>query len=143
MEFEKDRSAGYLVNLVARAFARALESGIRPLGLSVGVFPALLQLWDKDGLTQKDLVDLLGVEQPTLANTLSRMERDGLILRRKDEADGRAQRIWLTEKGRAARPAAVAAASGVNARALSGFTEAERTQFEHLLRRALAGLQEG
>lgn len=141
MDFEKDRSAGYLVNQLARLFARALDLGIRPYGLSTGVFPALLQLWDQDGLTQKELVERLDIEQPTLANTLVRMERDGLILRRKDAQDGRAQRIWLTDHARALRSAAVAAASDVNARAMADFTAAERTQFEDLLHRATAALQ--
>ncbi len=140
MAFDRNLSAGYLVNHAARLFARALDAGLSPLGISTGPFPLLLHLWDRDGLTQRDLVKLLGYEQPTVAATLSRMERDGLIERRPDPHDGRAQRIWLTAKGRAALDAAEAAAIQVNATALRNLSADEEATFITLLHRVIAGL---
>ena len=142
MEFVKEQSAGFLINHLARLFARGLQDRIKPLGLTTGTFPALLELWEQEGLTQKQLVNRLDIEQATIANTLARMERDGLILRRKDATDGRAQRIWLTEKARALRAPAIAAALQVNAGALQPLSETERRQFIGLLRKLIAGLQE-
>ncbi len=141
MTFDRENSAGYVVNLMARLFARHLEAGIRPLGIGTGVFPALLMLWDKDGVTQRDLVDALEIEQPTMANTLSRMERDGLIPRRRDETDGRVQRIWLTDKARALETKATGAANAVNAKALAGLSPAEQKQFMDLMRKVTAALE--
>ena len=40
------------------------------------------------------------MEQATIANTLARMERDGLIERRVHPRDKRAQQIFLTDKAR-------------------------------------------
>jgi DNA-binding MarR family transcriptional regulator len=140
MRFSKDSSAGYLVNHLARLFARELQERIKPLGLSTGTFPALLVLWESDGLTQRELIARLDVEQPTMTNTLSRMERDGLIRRAKDPADGRAQRIWLTESARALEGPATAAAEAVNARALERLTPEERAAFLGLVRKVIAGL---
>ena len=82
MDFDKLNSAGFLVNHVARLFAEGLRLKIAPLGIVPGQFPALLELWEKDGQTQKQLVEKLDIEQATMANTLSRMERDGLIVRK-------------------------------------------------------------
>jgi DNA-binding MarR family transcriptional regulator len=141
MSFSKDDSAGYLVNHLARLFARELQARIKPLGLSTGTFPALLVLWEGDGLTQRELIERLDIEQPTMANTLTRMERDGLIQRRQDPADGRAQRIWLTEAARALEGAATAAAEAVNTRALAGLAADERVVFLGLIRKVIAGLQ--
>lgn len=140
MTFDHNASAGYLVNMTARLFAKELEAGIRPLGIGLGVFPALLHLWKTDGLTQRDLVERLGIEQPTMASTLARMERDGLITRRRDDTDARVQRIHLTDKARALESAATAEAMQVNARALLPLDAAERVQFLALLRRVAAGL---
>ena len=56
MSFVKNDSAGYLINHMARLFAQELTARIKPLGLTTGTFPALLELWDQDGLTQKQLV---------------------------------------------------------------------------------------
>jgi len=139
MTFSKDDSAGYLINHIARIFAQGLAARIRPLGLTTGTFPTLLELWEGDGLTQKQLVARLGIEQATMANTLNRMERDGLVTRRKDPEDGRSQLVWLTERARALHAPAVAAASGVNADLLAALDAAERPQFLALMRKVIAG----
>jgi len=141
MAFIKEHSAGYLANHMARLFARQLQSRIRPLGLTVGAFPALLELWEGDGLTQRELTERLDIEQATMANTLTRMERDGLIQRGKDPSDGRIQRIRLTDKARALRAEAIAAASEVNAAALADLAEPERDRFIELMERVIGGLQ--
>ena len=138
MEFSKTQSAGYLINHVARIFARGLTARIKPLGLTTGTFPALLELWESDGLTQKQLVERLDIEQATIANTLARMERDGLILRKKDVSDGRVQRIWLTEQARGLRDSAILAAIEENAGELSGLTADERAQFVTLMQKIIA-----
>lgn len=141
MPFVKDRSAGYLANHMARLFARELHRRIKPLGLTPGTFPALLALWEREGLTQRELTDRLDIEQATMANTLGRMERDGLIVRRRDTRDGRVQRIWLTEKARSLEAQAVAAADQVNAEALDGLSEADRARFVALMGAVIRGLQ--
>ncbi len=137
MTLKPNTSPGYLVNHLARLFAGALQARIKPMGLSTGVFPVMLHLWQKDGLTQRDLVDLVGVEQATMANTLARMERDDLILRRPDPEDGRSQRIWLTEHGSGLREAATSAAKEENAAVLASLSDADRAQLIQLLRKAI------
>jgi DNA-binding MarR family transcriptional regulator len=141
MPFSKDDSAGYLTNHLARLFARELQARIKPLGLTTGIFPALLVLWEDDGLTQRKLIEQLDIEQPTMANTLARMERDGFIERRQDPDDGRAQRIWLTEAARALAGPATTAAKAVNTQALIGLAPNERATFLDLIRKAIASLQ--
>lgn len=136
----KTSSAGYLANHVARLFARELAEAVRPLGLAPAQFMVLLELWCEEGLTQKDLVGRLDVEQATMAATLARMERDGLIERRPDQADARARRIQLTARARALQEPALAAAKSVNARALSGFSDEEREVLLSGLRRIVGAL---
>lgn len=137
MTFTKNQSAGYLINHVARIFARGLTARIKPLGLMTGTFPTLLELWETDGLTQKQLVERLDIEQATIANTLARMERDGLILRAKDASDGRMQRVWLTERARGLRGPAIAAAIAENATELAGLSTDERAQFIALMQKII------
>ena len=138
MDFVKEESAGYLINHLARIFAHGLTQEIRPLGLTTGTFPALLELWAQDGLTQKQLVERLAIEQATMANTLNRMERDGLVTRKKDPKDRRVQRVWLTDHARGLQGQAVAAAHDVNAAALAPLSEAEQAQLLDLMRRIIA-----
>ncbi|EBA14446.1 transcriptional regulator [Roseobacter sp. SK209-2-6] len=127
---------------MARLFADGLRKRIAPLGIVPGQFPVLLALWKKDGLTQKELLALLDIEQATLANTLARMERDGLIVRKEHPADARARTIHLTEKARSIRDRAYMAAMETNKKALSGFTDSERQRFLDDMRRTIAALQD-
>lgn len=137
MAFSMRTSSGYLINHVARIFAAGLQRRIKPLGLSTGVFPIMLQLWEKDGLTQKELVNRLGIEQATVANTLARMERDGLIQRRSDDHDGRIKRNWLTERGGGLHGPAIAAAAAQNDDGLDGLTDQERAEFVRLMQKII------
>lgn len=141
MRFEKTDSAGFLVNHLARLFAKGLQNRIAPFGIAIGQFPILLELWEKDGVSQRDLLQKLDLEQATLANTLTRMERGGLIRRTKNPADGRSQQIWLTDQARAARDRAYQAAHDQNALALSGLSDAERAQYMALTRKIIDTLR--
>lgn len=140
MEFKKQESAGYLVNHMARLFARELAKRIAPLGLSPGQFPILLELWERDGVTQKNLVDRLDVEQATMANTLARMERDGLITRKSDPNDSRSRLIRLTARAKALEMPAKQAANAVNQMALGGFDKEESAKFLSLVSDMIARL---
>lgn len=134
-------SAGYLVNYMARLFAEGLRKRIVPLGIVPGQFPALLALWERDGLTQKELLTQVAIEQATLANTLARMERDGLIVRKEHPADARARTIHLTEKAQSIRDAAYAAAMQTNAEALEPLSDKEHQKFLDLMRRTIQSLE--
>lgn len=135
MDFDRMSSAGYLVNNLARLFAAGLRQRIEPLGIVPGQFAALLELWMNDGQTQKTLVEKLDIEQATLANTLARMERDGLITRKEHPTDGRARIIRLTEKAWAIREEAYEAANATNEKALSSLSDEEREQFISIMRK--------
>ncbi|CAN7241920.1 MarR family winged helix-turn-helix transcriptional regulator [Aminobacter sp. LjRoot7] len=140
MAFQKERSAGYLANQMARLFAKGLHERIRPLELAPAQFMTLLALWDEDGLAQSELVRRLDVEQATMANTLTRMERDGLIERRANPDDGRSQAIHLTPRAKALRDPATTAARAQNEAALADFSQEERETFLALMRRAIAAM---
>ena len=142
MNFSKDRSAGYLANHMARLFAQHLQRRIRPLGLATAQFPVLLALRDHEtGLTQRELVDRLDIEQATVANTLARMERDGLIRRTAHPDDARSRLVRLTEKGNAACGPAIAEAAGVNELAFADLDDEERERFVALMGRVVENLR--
>ncbi|MEH6545400.1 MAG: MarR family transcriptional regulator [Sneathiella sp.] len=130
-------SAGYLVNNLARLFWAGLRHRIEPLGIVPGQFATLLELWSNDGQTQKELVKKLDIEQATLANTLIRMERDGLITRKEHPTDGRARIVRLTNKAWAIREDAYEAANATNEKALSSLSGEEREQFISIMRKVL------
>ncbi|ATF17532.1 Transcriptional regulator [Phaeobacter gallaeciensis] len=141
MKPPRETSAGYLFNHLARLFGQALQERIQPLGLSIGVFPIMLHLWEGDGLTQKQLVKRVGIEQGTMANTLKRMERDGLVISQRDLRDGRRREIRLTEHGRALRSPALRIAVEQNALMLGGLTKEEQAQMLTLITKIIHNIE--
>ena len=128
MSFDKKKSMGFAANHLARLFAHRLQDEIAPLGLAPAQFMTLLELWEADGLTQADLTARLDVEQATMANTLKRMERDGLVTKAPHPQDRRAQLVFLTGKARKLEKPAKEAAQSVNKKAVSGLSKAQASE---------------
>lgn len=137
----RDSSLGYQVNHLARLMASALRDALKPYGVVPGQFAQLLALYEADGLTQAELCERVRVEQPTMANTLARMQRDGLITRTADPDDGRRSLVILTDKARALEPQLIAAARSVNESAVAGLSAAEASSFMRTLARVIARLE--
>ena len=140
MKAEVLSTPGHLISLAARGFARLSEARLKPLGFGVGHLPVLIALRDGRADTQRDLARFAKIEQPTMAQMLARMERDGLIRRKPDASDGRSSRIALTGVAQARLPDACAALFEGNREALGGFTDEEAAQLVDLLRRVIANL---
>ncbi|USQ95042.1 MarR family winged helix-turn-helix transcriptional regulator [Caulobacter sp. RL271] len=142
MELDVLSTPGHLISLAARGFARLSEARLKPLGFGVGHLPVLVALRDGQASNQRDLARFARTEQPPMAQMLARMERDGLIARAPDPADGRSSRITLTETAQARLPDAIATLLRGNQEALHGFTDAEAGQLVDLLTRLIANLDQ-
>lgn len=140
MELDVLSTPGHLISLAARGFARLSEARLKPLGFGIGHLPVLVALRDGRASTQRDLARFAKIEQPPMAQMLSRMERDGLIKRAPDPADGRSSRITLTKVAKACLPDAIAVLLQGNREVLCGFTDEEVGLFVALLTRLIANL---
>ncbi len=70
------------------------------IGLQRGRFPMLQVLLHNEGCTQIEVAEQLRISPASVAVTLRRMERDGLVQRREDTQDQRCKRIYATEKAK-------------------------------------------
>ena len=141
-EVFKTESAGYLMNHIARQFAILLGEGLKPLSIAPAQFPILLELWQKDGLSQQELVERADLKQATIANTLARMERDGLITREPNPDDARSRLIMLTEQARALQQQSTKIAKAINQTALSDLSADEQKLFLEMTAKIVARQQE-
>lgn len=133
---------GHLISLAARGFARLSESRLKPLGFGVGQLPVLIALQNGNASTQRDLARFAKIEQPPMAQMLARMERDGLIERTPDPADGRSSRVVLTRAAQERMPEAITTLFQGNREAMTGFTHAETVQLTDLLTRLIGNLDQ-
>jgi DNA-binding MarR family transcriptional regulator len=83
-----------------RAYAAAL---LREMDLHPGQELLLMQLFDRDGQTQSELLESVGLDHSTVSKSLRRMQDAGLLVRAPAEHDRRVMVVHLTEKGRAMR----------------------------------------
>ncbi|WP_459439952.1 MarR family winged helix-turn-helix transcriptional regulator [Nitratireductor rhodophyticola] len=131
-----------MTNWAARLFARAIDRNLRDIGVTSGMLPVFFALGEGAWLSQKALTKSAGIEQPTMAATLLRMERDGLIERRADPEDRRSRLIGLTPAAMEKAVRVRQAVGAVNGLALETLTDAERTQYLALLEKIVSSLQD-
>ena len=85
----------------ARSMRTVLSRNLLATGLYAGQDGVILALSEAGGLTAGALAARLGVKAPTMTRTIGRLEAQGFVARRPDEADGRLTVVHLTEAGRA------------------------------------------
>ena len=142
VEWNPMRTPGHYISRLARAFARIGDERLRVLGFATAQLPVLTALRDGARLSQTELARWARVEQPTMAQLLARMERDGIIRRESDPHDRRSSLISLTDQARANLPAGRAILEAGNREAMRGLSEEEVATFIRLLRHVLANTEE-
>jgi MarR family transcriptional regulator for hemolysin len=141
MNFDRNASTGYMANWAARLFARAIDIRLKPLGLSAAYMPVLFALVRGEELSQRALTAAAAVEQPTMAATLQRMERDGLLTKRADPGDGRATLYRLSDQGVAMSAQVRQFGRAINAAALEGLSDDESAAMLAALTKVVGNLE--
>jgi DNA-binding MarR family transcriptional regulator len=114
-----DRLA-HLVKDATRALLRALQMRLTAHEVSLGHWAFLRILWEKDGLTQRELSEEAGVMEPTTFSALNAMEKLGYVTRRQMPDSRKKVYVFLTPKGRLLKDKLVPLAEDVNTIAVAG-----------------------
>ena len=104
----------HLIKDATRALVRALQTRLAEHGVSFGHWTFLRILWERDGVTQRELSREAGVTEPTSFTALKAMEGRDYIVRRQLAGNRRKVHIFLTAKGRALKTTLVPLAEAVN-----------------------------
>ncbi len=90
---------GFLLNETARVWRTKLDQRLKPLGLSMGKWRTLAHLArGGDKLTQSEIAARIGIEEPTLAGILDRLQQDGWIKRKSHTEDRRCKTVHLQRR---------------------------------------------
>jgi DNA-binding MarR family transcriptional regulator len=81
---------------------RLLETKLRPMSMTYPQFGALLALDVRDGVSQRELGEMVECDRTTTSVICDSLEKRGWAERRSDPADRRANQVFLTDAGRAA-----------------------------------------
>ena len=93
----------YAIFQLARAHRGCAAAMLREVDLHPGQELLLMHLFDRDGQTQAELVESVGLDHSTVSKSLRRMQEAGLVIREPAEHDRRVMVVHLTDKGRAMR----------------------------------------
>ncbi|MEU9173780.1 MarR family winged helix-turn-helix transcriptional regulator [Streptomyces sp. NPDC048420] len=93
----------YAIFQLARAHRARAAAMLREMDLHPGQELLLMQLLDRDGQTQSELLESVGLDHSTVSKSLRRMQDAGLLVRESAAHDRRVMVVHLTDKGRAMR----------------------------------------
>jgi MarR family transcriptional regulator, transcriptional regulator for hemolysin len=130
-----------LVSRAFRALARLGDAALKPLGLRYAQIPVFALLRTGAALTQKSLADATGIEQPSMAQLLSRMERDGLVGYRRHPTDARSRTVFLVAPDDPSVTEGHRRLEEIERQALDGLTDDEIATLKSLLARVLTNLE--
>jgi DNA-binding MarR family transcriptional regulator len=91
----------FAVYETAGEFNKLYSSVLLPFGLTYPQYLVLLALWEKDGVTVKELGGKLNLGTGTLTPMVARMEANEWLRKERSKADERKVFIYLEEKARA------------------------------------------
>lgn len=135
-----DRLA-HVVKDLMRSLQRGLQARLAPHSVAIGQWAYLRILWERDGITQRELSELAGVSEPTTYSALLSMEKMGCITRRKLPSNLRNISVSLTPKGRALKATLVPLAEDINAVMMEGMSCEEVLNFRQTLLRMIDKLE--
>ncbi|MBR0037343.1 MAG: MarR family transcriptional regulator [Bacteroidales bacterium] len=100
-EFLLDNQICFRLYTAARLITQAYMPMFQELGITYPQYLVLMVLWEKDNQPVNDIAHRLLLETNTVTPLLQRMEKMGIVSRRKGEQDKRQQIVSLTEAGKA------------------------------------------
>jgi len=104
-----------LMRLLQQHYAQLVDAALRGAGFgdirqgNAKVFPFV----PPEGISVGEIAVLAGVRKQTMAEAVDQLVRAGYLERRPNPHDARSRLIFLTERGKAARPIAVTAGDRV------------------------------
>ena len=99
--YNNDRTIGKILNITTKMFRQKVKEEALSEGINmteIWILSTLSKNIDKE-LTQKDICDILKLTAPSISITLTNLENEGLIERKKSTIDSRKTIISITEKG--------------------------------------------
>jgi DNA-binding MarR family transcriptional regulator len=130
-------SPTFLLARLGRVAARRLNEHLAVTGLKPSHAAILIELCAFGPISQQALGERLHVDPSNLVGSLNALERDGLVLRRRDPADRRRHIVEVTQEGIERLPACDNPVDALEDQLFAGLSSEERKQLHGLLGRIL------
>jgi DNA-binding MarR family transcriptional regulator len=133
MDQTLDNSLGFIIARTSMRYKNELGRRLKPYDVTPEQWVALHRLMERDGLTQRELADMIFKDQPTITRILDKLERKQLIRRSDSPSDRRSFRVHLTDQGRRLLEQLMVINQQVRKDACQGVTDRELAAFKATL----------
>jgi DNA-binding MarR family transcriptional regulator len=136
-----DRSPVHLLHRAGQCAADIFAAEITVPDLTARQLVVLVAAGSNEGASQTDLTAATGIDRSTMADIVQRLQRKGLLQRRRTREDARTYAVKLTDQGRRALEKAGPAARRVDERVLGALPAKQREAFMAALTSIVETLQ--
>jgi DNA-binding MarR family transcriptional regulator len=135
------RSPIHLLHRAGQCAGDIFHAEMKDGDLTPRQLAVLVTVAQNEGLSQTGLVDRTGIDRSTLADIVRRLQRKGLLHRRRTKEDARAYAVKLTDEGRRVLRVAEPLSKRVDERILDALPGKQREQFIDELQAIIDTLQ--
>jgi DNA-binding MarR family transcriptional regulator len=139
---ELTMSLDFLIRDTRLRLYKYIEIRIAKQGIPLRVWFPLRVLYRNEGITQRELGQMLGFGDAHAGVIVGVMQRHKLVSREPSRIDKRRINLYLTPEGRKKTQQTLREMRRINAKVTAGFSTAERQSFHALLTRAHENLAE-
>ena len=125
---------------LAKEVTRLYRKPLEDLGLTYTQYVVMMALWEFGSMSEKQLGEKVFLDSGTLAPLLKRLEKQGLLTRKRQESDERQLLIVLTKEGEALKERALKVPEAM--RGCVQLSDEELVQLKYLLDKALVNMEE-
>ncbi len=134
-------SIGRLLRGAHRTFNRALQAGIAGEDVTISMWHYLRELWEEDGIDQRELSRRTGMLETSAVSSIALLEKKGLVRREQDRNDRRRNIVFLTKRGRALEYLLGPIVREINKIAMSGIAKSDEEILRRLLTKITSNLE--
>ena len=120
-------------NILFALRAVGISKQMKNRGNRNGAQGLLVELWNKDGLTNAEIAELLDIKPSSVTAQVKQLEEAEMVIRKQDENDKRVSRIFLTDKGREAQETRDTMHNDISETIFGNLTDEEQEQLTFLM----------
>ena len=138
--FNIDDCIGFITNKGAKKLSDEFNKRVQQYGMTRVQWIALFYIGKADGIFQKELSDLMNVKESSMVRLIDRMEKEDLVIRKKQTNDRRVTSIFLTLKGKELREKVLPLGQEFQDDATKGISSEELDNFKKVLEKMIKNI---
>lgn len=138
--FNIDDCIGFITNKGAKKLADEFNKRAQQYGMTRVQWIALFYIGKADGIFQKELSDLMNVKESSMVRLIDRMEKEDLVIRKKQANDRRITSIFLTSKGKELREKVLPLGQEFQDDATKEISDEELNNFKNVLKKMIQNI---